>query len=364
MASKEELDEIRAVGKGSRGGKGSRARRNGGKKATRNPSADEADRSEQAIEIMVETLGTKMALGPRAKLTEFLQKEYQFDPNGFGSASGFWDAIISHDNRLMVRRADEAYMRAIILIYAIFMWVRSDDNFRRHILMIAEKAGIRVTPRTEILNLIARLVINYDERVIEKNGTAITVHDRRALSRDVRVIEWIMEVKKWPPYLVMSKYKDGGSIDRWSREPVPGRKMLTKYIHAEIGAKQFLTRKKREITEDYFDDGFETKGKTKWEDFGKNPTDWERKQAARGDDMTTFGVWENQMLRYCTKEMSLQNGEVMLIVVEGDRSVALEAKVIGSRVLGPKAVGRSLSKDFVAVADIAKRLMTEKASLN
>jgi hypothetical protein len=60
---KEYMNEICCRGKGSRGGKGSRKRRNGGKASTRQLSADESKRAEDRLEAFEKSVAGRYREG-------------------------------------------------------------------------------------------------------------------------------------------------------------------------------------------------------------------------------------------------------------------------------------------------------------
>lgn len=126
----------------------------------------------------------------------------------------FWSHIQGNEGKFAVRRANEAYLKALQVAYAIFEYVCcTGPNFFTHVMAICERLKIRPTSsRFDLLKAILELVIDYSEVLDDKPSV-----DRSSISRDAIAIRYLMQqgVRSYAVMKYQAQY--GGGVDKWSR---------------------------------------------------------------------------------------------------------------------------------------------------
>jgi hypothetical protein len=186
---RKEMAAIRAVGKGSRGGPGAAKRRKKTQHAhPRRQSMAQYQRETDAKNFIVADISTYLSENDRKRTLEFLRKNHKIDVDKLRSPAAFWKHLVERDSRFSVAKADAKYVRAISYVYAVHEIVTSSGLFtEQHISMICEKAGVSPKRNIDLLRVIARLLIDYDDGTAKKPAET-----RRAVSRDAKAIRWLM----------------------------------------------------------------------------------------------------------------------------------------------------------------------------
>jgi hypothetical protein len=155
---------------------------------------------------------------------------------------------------------------------------------------------------------------------------------RRAKSRYLQALRYLVSKDIRSFDLEAHHEKHGGGVDAWHRAAPRTAGKQTKAVKAEAAALKIEREPPKCEEEDaYYDEDSETpSGRAKWE----VPIKRRQERIDGGEDLTSSGVWENQMIRYCVREMHLRSGEGMLILVAGDDAVPIGGRLIKSDNLG------------------------------
>lgn len=156
----------------------------------------------------------------------FADKEIPRNP------SPFWTKLMTSPKRFSVRNANDAYLIALIKVYAVYQYIAAMDppTLALHLTAIAEATGTKLNSnKWKSLRLVASLVIDYTTQDFPKKL------DTKSLSRDTKAIRYLI-ANKIPPHRVRAfQRKNGGGVDAWSRLASDSRATLErKAVKAEI----------------------------------------------------------------------------------------------------------------------------------
>jgi hypothetical protein len=311
-------------GKGSRGGVGSRKRRNGGNPLTRKNSDAEVQRVDDRIASQAKRHAREFLPGEKEALTAMLTNTFNLDVSR--SPWTLWEQVHISNNRMMVRNADKAYRDALAYAYAVYCWVICSEDVRTHVLAMQEKCRIKVSGKFNLLATVLECVIDYS-----RDGK-LNLH---ALSRDCQAIRYLIS-QTCSPYAIEAFYEEyRGGPDKWSRlVSKTAVSAETKQTQTDVRAckmeRDELRRSKVAAEAEDFDDD-EEKGPFKWAEVD---IAGEAKEQHQLQKLAGGGLWESQMLLYFAREMKIRPEEAMISMVVGDPQSPLGVRLIATRSIG------------------------------
>lgn len=118
--------------------------------------------------------------------------------------------LLASTNRTAVRNARKRYLNALIYICAACEWIASSEHLGMFTAILFERAGLPPSRKHNLVNLVARDIIDYTD------GEDTPVN-KRDLSRDVCAVRWLM--KEGIRSFEIREYQasHGGGADEWHR---------------------------------------------------------------------------------------------------------------------------------------------------
>jgi hypothetical protein len=310
----------------------------------RHQSAKQFERQVSATKAAASAVGHTKSAASLKDSCAFLKEKFQLDVKKCSTPAALWNELLERDHRISVRKADAQYLKALTFVYAVYEVVANSNLTEQHLSMIYEKAGVKPSCRTDILQLIARLLIDYDD-----GTTAQRKRSRGAVSRDVKAIRWLISQGIHPRDVLTYHAEHGGGVDKWSRlasKNVGIPKSLIGVNCNNVSKQQ--SRADRDAA--YFDDVNETENEAPLTATlgGRFTTD------AKPTKKTCF-------VECISGGRKLHDGDGLLVIVKKKEMAPIGLQIIATGKLGVLRAGdKERGKNLAAVFGLAKRLLGAK----
>lgn len=220
QTQRDELNEIRAVGKNSRGGKGARKRRNGGKDTTRRKSAKEIEREDRNIAALSVSVAKMFTATDKKEADKLLTGHFKLAAMEKDSVSAFWTAVGVEPGAKFILKGDAQHREALKLVYAVAVKVARWGEFDVHMRMIAEQLKKQLQASTrkrqnrkivtfdDLLRALARLLIDF--------GKGTDKDERYQVWRIAGAIRYLRSKNVKPHQVDKFHAEHGGGLQKWA----------------------------------------------------------------------------------------------------------------------------------------------------
>jgi hypothetical protein len=341
QTARDELNEIRAVGKNSRRGKVTRKRRNGGKDSTRLKSAKEQEREDLELAALCRELQQAFSAEDSEKAELLLCDHFKLPALETTSIPAYWTKIGSQPGAMFVLKGDDQHREALKLVYATAVKVARSDEREVHIQMIAEQLAERFKASSRKRQ--KRKIITFD--CLLRAITRLRIDFGKTDDEDIRYRVWEMAAairylrsKDIGPHEVDKFHADhGGGLRKWA-----------------LLAPQTSTRDKKEVA-------LEVKALA--EDRHYKPMDMsyyddDAESSRQPIEVPKIPEFDSILLRYCVNTMGPEPGGFLFLGVSRDTAAPLGAKVVLSSHIERIGVSPArLEEDCKTIVQLVERLL-------
>jgi hypothetical protein len=327
-ADADHMREICARGRGSRGGKGARKRRNGRKRSTRRLSIDEQEAEAIRLKTLEESLLGTVEAEQEQKATSVL--ESYFSDLSFTTPASMWSSISKGSLKRFVIKGDEQHRKALDLVIALKTKVVASQKIETHCRLIEEKLAeqrpadptgkarkAKIATEDDLVRGIARLTIDFG-----KSGQS----DTKKVSRFVAAVRFLIAAGVGPGGVEKYYEENGGGLDEWHRS-AEGAKAARK---TRLAAAAWAVEAQKSKLDDWDPDDDPPRGPTNWADM--EPV--KSREEHRLQKLSGVGRWECSLLQYFKWDKKISPSEVMVAIVIGDEEQPSEVRLVESFSLG------------------------------
>ena len=266
------------------------------------------ERESAKFDAIVRRLDGLFTASDRKKSEKLLATDFKLAALQEPSIPAIWTAIGMEPRRAFLVDGDALHRQALKLVYSVFVMVATDSGVTMHIYMIIEQR--KSNPENSITKKQQRQISSADDvlRAIIRLTLELghCKDESYQVWRMAAAIRWFIS-KRIPPQGVEKEYqKNGGGLNKWSRDAPKTIGSEKKEIALEVEA----------LVADSHYSPFD-------EAYLEDKQDDQR----RWDDPPKIPEFESIFLRYCVNTVGVKPGGFLLLGVLGDDAAPLQARV-------------------------------------